>query len=62
MERYHIYVKGNINDNEKVPMTIITSKVLSKQTLEFIQTMKYNDAKTYCSNILGFNLLNGHIN
>ena len=61
MEKYHIYVKGNINENEKVPMTLIISKTLSDRTLNNIQSMRYDDAKSYCSIVLGVNLLNGHI-
>ena len=61
MEKYHIYVKGNVNENEKVPMTLIISKSLSKSTLDNIQSMRYDDAKSYCNIVFGVNLLNGHI-
>ena len=61
MPKHFVFVKGNIKENEKIPMTAIVSAPLSKQTLDYIESLKYNDAVEYCRKILGFNLLNGHI-
>ena len=60
MEKYLIYVKGNVNENEKVPMTIMSKKPLSKPILNTIQDMRETDAHSYCK-ALRVQLLNGHI-
>lgn len=60
MEKYLIYVKGNVNENEKVPMTIMSKKPLSKSILNIVQDMREKDAHLYCKT-LRIQLLNGHI-
>lgn len=61
MVPYEIYVKGNLEWSDPVPVRILSRTPLSESTLNAIKEMRLIDAQTYCQKILKVIIAVGHL-
>ena len=58
---YEIYVKGNLEWSEPVPVRILSRSPLSENTLNTIKEMRLVDAQAYCQRVLKVTITVGHL-
>ena len=60
MITYDIFVKGNLEWSDPVPVRILSRNPLSENTINTIKTMRLTEAQAYCQRVLKVTIMIGH--